>query len=136
MTGHKQPPEHAKFPKGKSGNPGGRPKVSAELAHVQQVREVDAKRIFSKYLMMVRPDLQAALASDSLPGFDLIVVSTILSAIAKGDFLKILPIIERLCGKVPVSNTEIALPEPVTIKRINGEEYILASKRSSVEAES
>ncbi len=104
--GYKTPTK--KWAKGVSGNPGGRPKVSKELAHVPLFREVDAKHIFSKYLKMEHEKLIDARKDDSLSGFEMIVVSAILNSVRQGDYSKVAPIIERLFGKVK-ENVDISV---------------------------
>lgn len=102
------PPEHSRFKKGQSGNPGGRPKCSKELAEIKTFNDMELKKVISKYLRMSKPELIKAGNSEDLPGIDLIIARTMVNAANKGDFSRIVYLIERVCGKV-------SEPEPNTI---------------------
>ena len=110
------PPEATRFKKGQSGNPSGRPK---NLFSVDQL-----KAVIGKHFRMTHKEVQEVLASSKSPTIDLIVCSAINRAIADGDIARAEYLFNRSLGKVK-DVMEIVRPEPVIIKRLNGEEISL-----------
>jgi hypothetical protein len=122
----KGPPEHTRFKPGQSGNPGGKPKVSKELAAITSFNDAEMRKIISKYFRMDRPGLIEAGNSETLSSIELVIARALYEAARKGDLSKIMPLIERVCGRVKIvaeeENTERAeiaqMPLPVLLQLI------------------
>ena len=72
-TGYKKPPAHAQFPKGRSGNPKGRPKgtknlktdLLEELQEMIPIREGNQEKRVSKQRAMVKSQVARAVRGDT-----------------------------------------------------------------------
>lgn len=88
----KPPPEHTRFKKGQSGNPGGRPK--ARLT-VEKLRE-----IIDRLSFMTRMQLQAVIQAEETPMIELQIASILAQAAKTGDYSRVQFILDRVLGKV------------------------------------
>jgi hypothetical protein len=122
------PPEHTKWKKGQSGNPGGRPKLPAELKMIKELTGEEVKRLFAKYARMNKEEISSAVTDKTTPMFELVIAAGLVKAVKDGDYQKLNFILDRTIGKV-VEKTEVELPEPVIIRRASGEEIYLAAER-------
>lgn len=113
------PPEHTRFKKGVSGNPGGKPKGLLTIEVL--------KKAISKHLALSKDELKEVLNDKDSTALDLVVASTISKAIGNGDIAKVEYLFNRALGKVK-DTIEVVQPEPVVIKRLNGEEVSLQTK--------
>lgn len=115
-----------RFEKGVSGNPSGRPKREAAI---RQLKETTYKQFLDglqKYGTLSRAEMQAELMRPDATMFE-IMFGQIVASAAKGDKDARQVLLERLWGKV-TEKVEVAKPEPVIIKRANGEEVRLETK--------
>jgi len=126
------PPEHTRWKKGVSANPGGRPRVKGDLAKITDLTNVELKKLITKYFRMDKNAVKEVGESTTLPMIDVAIARTIFRASQSGDFHKLLPLIERVCGKVK-DVMEVIQPEPVIIQRSDGTEIELGTR--IVEAE-
>ncbi len=128
MANKKGPPEHTRFKKGQSGNPGGKPKLAADLAKISTYTDAELRKVISKYLRMIKAALIDAGNSEALPIIEIIIARTLVQAGNKGDFTRILPLIERVAGRVlPVAQDEGAIHK-LTIERVTGEKVEMISQ--------
>ena len=118
------PPVGARWKKGQSGNPEGRRKLPADLRNIAEVTTAELKRIISKHFRMILPEIQKVIDNPQSTALDLIIASTIKQAIKRGDIQKAEYLFNRCMGRV-TGKVEITQPEPVVIKRLNGEEICL-----------
>lgn len=88
------------FKKGQSGNPGGKPKLPKELKDIQQVTTHELQRYISKYFRMNRTQIVKACASEVLPMMEVAIARTLHVAAKNGEFHRLLPLLDRLLGKV------------------------------------
>ena len=95
-----QPPKDCRFKKCQSGNPGGRPKLPEHLKEIKEFNDQELKRIISKYFRMTKPECKEASESDDLPMVELAIASALQTSVRYGEISKIIPLIERVCGKV------------------------------------
>lgn len=91
--------KHA-FKKGQSGNPGGKPKLPKELKEIVQFTNAEMQRVISKYFRMDKEEINIAGDSTTLPMIEVVIARTIQSSAKYGDYHKVLPLVDRLCGKV------------------------------------
>lgn len=83
------PPEHTRFKKGQSGNPGGRPKLPKHLRKVKDWVPLEMRRTIIMYLRMSKAKLEALLKeSHKLPMFEALIASIIANAYKTGDLAK------------------------------------------------
>lgn len=128
MANKKGPPEYTRFKKGQSGNPSGRPKVAKELASISTYTDAELRKVISKYLRMIKAALIEAGNSEALPIIEIIIARTLVQAGNKGDFTRIMPLIERVAGKVLPVDPAAGAIHKLTIERISGEKVELTSK--------
>jgi hypothetical protein len=88
------------FQKGQSGNPGGRPKVKGALAEIEDFNSAELRKIVSKNFRLTKPEVKAAGESDTLPCIEVAIARAIHKGIVTGEVSRIMPLIERTCGKV------------------------------------
>jgi hypothetical protein len=134
MANPKGPPAEYRFKKGQSGNPGGRPKIPDSLKGIKDLDDAEMKRLISKYLRMTHELVNKIKDAMDIPMIEKVLARTMINASNHGDITKLLPLIERLCGKV--------MPQPLdaggavhklTIERISGEKVEMTSSSAKEE---
>jgi hypothetical protein len=88
------------YKKGQSGNPNGRPPMSADLRMMGRVTKYEFERLIHRYLIMTRDELEAATKDPKTPILELTVASILKKAIIGGDQTRLNFILDRLIGKV------------------------------------
>ena len=126
------PPKDTRFKPGVSGNKGGRPKLPPELKAFKEISSEEVKRLFAKYARASKEELKEALQAENTPCIELVIASGLARAIKDGDYSKLNFILDRTIGKV-AEKTSIDLPEPLIIKRRNGDEVYLAAEKKVIE---
>lgn len=102
--GNPNPPH--KFKKGVSGNPKGRPKTPAHLAHISRLTKDEINLIFSKYCRMTGEELQRASKDAKIPALEAWIASGIVSGILEGNWYNLNVMFDRIFGK----------PQPLTLE--------------------
>lgn len=91
------------FQKGKSGNPGGRPKLPERLAKVRKLTRDEVNLTFAKYCQMTFPDMNAILSHpekrNSIPMLDLWICTGIANGVKTGDWKNMVIMFDRIFGK-------------------------------------
>jgi hypothetical protein len=87
------------WPKGVSGNPGGKPKLPKELKAIPGITSTEISRIISKYARMSVTELKAIVSDESYPSFESAVCAVLLRCIQYGDFLRLNFLCEKAAGK-------------------------------------
>jgi Family of unknown function (DUF5681) len=118
--GYKNPPREAQFKPGQSGNDKGRPPVAIELKYGKFFTVDELKRHITNHFRMPYDQLLIRMQDHSLPAIEHILMSTIASAIEKGDISKAEYMFMRILGRI-TEKLEISHPEPVAIHRANGD---------------
>lgn len=88
------------FQKGVSGNPGGRPKLSKDLLNTKEFTDYELRRVISKYFRMKKEACKEAGQSETLPMIEVAIARAVQKAAHLGDITRIIPLIERVCGKM------------------------------------
>ncbi len=91
----------AKFAKGKSGNPGGRPKVPADVKKMRELTRDEFARAANQFLFMTRAEIKVKLEAVDTVGIELMVGEMIDRGIRFGDPVRLGFVLDRLIGKVP-----------------------------------
>lgn len=118
--GKKPPPEHTKWKKGISGNPGGRPRVPEHLRKVAELTVDELKRTIALHFRMEKAEIAEVLRDPKSKALDLIIASAIVQAIKNGDMHKAEYLFLRSLGKV-TEKLELQHPEPVVIQKLSGD---------------
>lgn len=85
----------AKWAKGQSGNPGGRPKLPEHLRNVERIHADEIKAMISRFSRMRVSDLKAYLKDPEVTGIEQQLISNILNPLSIGFVL------DRTIGKEP-----------------------------------
>lgn len=119
-------PPGAGFKKGQSGNPSGRPKLSAELALIKKLSREEVNAIFAKYARMSKEQMQEALKDSSLPSLELWICSGIINGIRNGDWYNLNIMFDRIFGKtLPINETpQLTNSQVIVTLPANGKEAI------------
>lgn len=117
----------AKFQPGKSGNPNGRPKVWDGLAGIKPITSDNLKKLITLHFEKTEEELDQIINDKDSPSIYLLIASSIKKAIEKGDLQRAEYLFMRSLGRVTES-VETPQPEPVVIKRANGEQVTLDVK--------
>ncbi len=128
----KKMPVGRPFQPGQSGNPAGRGKLPEELRQYKELTPEEVKRMFAKYARMGEAGIDEAMNEDDTPMFEKVIASGLKRALKDGDYAKLNFILDRTIGKV-AEKTSIDLPEPLIIKRRNGDEVYLAAEKKAIE---
>lgn len=123
------PPKSGQFKKGQSGNPGGISKYRKDLSGTLLYTNKELRQVISKYLRLQMPELVATGESNTAPAIDMIVAKTLINAVEKGEYSRIQPLIERVCGK-PAEMTPEESKEPSTehLDGLSDDELIALAK--------
>lgn len=100
MNKYKPVPPH-KFPKGVSGNPSGRPKLPPHLAKIVLYGRGEINAIFSRYLRMTLPELEAVIADINTPMMDKWICKSISEGYKNGDLSAMNSMLDRMFGRMP-----------------------------------
>jgi hypothetical protein len=103
-------PRGRPFEPGKSGNPGGRPALPADLKEAQALTRQEFMRVINKYLQMSPAELVAVLKNPATPALHLMVITIIMAAVDKADPIRAEFILIRVLGKAP-NAAEVEDPE-------------------------
>ncbi len=91
------------WPKGVSGNPGGKPKLPPELLAIKAYSRREITRIISKYGRMTFNEVSAMIQNSKMPVMDIAICRIFLESIEKGDERRLQFLIENTVGKIPDS---------------------------------
>lgn len=106
------------FKKGKSGNPGGRPKLPEELRKAKEMTKADFLDIATKFLKLTKEELQAKAKDPKTTAVELVVASVIAKCISTGDQKRINFLLEWMFGKLTTSHT-------VDVPQMSGHELLM-----------
>lgn len=89
-----------RFPKGVSGNPGGKPKSPDFLKDVRTLPQYTAAKLWSKWLSLDAEAVKAQGENWKLNALELAICRAILSDIERGELRNIEQGLSRICGKL------------------------------------
>ncbi len=116
-----------KFKPGQSGNPGGRPKLPADIAEARKLNQHELERVINQYIWMTKDELKAAAKAPTTTVMELMIASIVASAIEKGDQMRLEFILARIIGKVR-DQLELTGQVPFVIKKRDGTEMVMGVK--------
>lgn len=114
------------FPKGVSGNPNGRTKLNAQWAHIDTYGPLHVKKAISLHFQMSWQQIIELLNDKTQSAIDLVFASAINKAILTGDIMKVIPLIERVAGKVQESPQELN----INLQQISNAELVELGKQA------
>lgn len=94
------PPKSTRWPKGVSGNPNGRPRLTPELKQIKDLNPSTLRRMISRYWGMNQQELSQVLADPDTPAIDAFLAKTVMLSIEKGDPLRAEFLFKRSLGNV------------------------------------
>src|SRR4051794_6724754 len=112
----------AKFKPGKSGNPGGRPKLDPDVKKLRELTKEQFKELATILLHGTQEDLQHLLDKPDTSMLTQWLARVAMVGSERGDYSTLDNLLNRLIGKVK-DEVEVSLPKPTIIKRFNGEEW-------------
>ena len=80
-------------------NPLGRPKVPEDIKDARKMNKLEFERLLNKYLSMTAKEINEVLLHPETPSLDIIVCQVIIKAAARGDYLRLNFLLDRLIGK-------------------------------------
>ncbi len=128
----KKPGPGRPFPKGVSGNPSGKPKIAQHLAHIKTLQKDELMKIISLHFCSGRETLEGVVEKAAW-AIDGVIASAILLAWRTGDLNKVVPLLDRLFGKIPTELPDTGAIQKLTIERISGEKVELTSQVGEAE---
>jgi len=114
----KAPPKANQFKKGKSGNPGGRPKLPPDVRAAMKLNKSAFVRLVNEYLWIPWDDSQKRLRSKDCSLMEMAIGEMALAA-ANGCGQSMDRILNRLIGK-PRDKMELTIPTPFIIAKTDG----------------
>ena len=114
----------AKFKKGKSGNPTGRPKETPEDKVVKQLTRQTWNDLSQKMMTCTQQDLIKLLATGELPYESELFIQHMITLGEKPDWHAYEKYLARRIGPVK-QELELSLPKPIVIHRRDGSQTIL-----------
>ena len=108
------------FKKGKSGNPGGRPKASNTMKELKKLSKNKFAEILMKFLYLTNEEIKEIVRNPKTAMLELMLGSVILKAIRTGDQQRLDFLLNRCIGRV-TDSVDISI-QPYIIRRKNGEE--------------
>lgn len=90
----------AKFQKGVSGNPGGKPRIRDELKKIPELTSIEVNRVISQYVRKSGKEIQKDLKNMDLSIFELNLASALDKGRRLGDLSKLAYCLDRTIGKI------------------------------------
>ncbi len=119
------------WPKGVSGNPGGKIKIPEELRNIKSLTQGEVTKLISKYARMLAEELEIA-KQGKIAVLDLALISILEKTIDTGDYQRLAFLLERCCGKIPdVVEDEEDLEEREKLAAIPARELALLLLKTS-----
>jgi hypothetical protein len=116
-----------KFKKGRSGNPGGRPKLPPDVREAKNLTQQQLILILNKLMFMTDFEIKQLLNDPKTNKFERIVGRILDKADLHGDSVRLEFLLNRTIGKV-TEKVQHTLPRPVIIKRLDGTEVIMKAE--------
>jgi hypothetical protein len=112
--------EKTQFKKGHNKPGPGRPPQAPELKKIPRLTKDQVQACIAKYQWMGLDELEVAMKDEKRSMLEHMIMSIIHKAMKQGDQNRLEFLFNRTIGKVK-EVTEIQLPEPTFVKRLNGE---------------
>jgi hypothetical protein len=91
------------WPKGVSGNPGGRKKLPEDIKAVRELNKLEMERLLNRFIYMKREELEAIKTNKDTTLLELFVASVVSKGITMGDERRLNFLFDRLVGRVKES---------------------------------
>lgn len=117
------------FKPGDRGNPGGRPKLTADEKKLQKLTKPMVAKLLTETCGMTRTDMERAAQEPNTTAIKILFIKAVLDGLdPKGDAVKACEfILNRTVGKVK-EEIEMHLPVPTIIEYPDGSQTLLGSK--------
>jgi hypothetical protein len=112
--------EDTQFKPGQSGNPNGRPQLSADERRIRKLTNDEIKEVGSLLLAGKESELAALVASDETPILKKWMANVALIGLKSGDERRMTALLDRIVGKVKEEIDINVRPRPVIIERHDG----------------
>ncbi len=107
------------FQPGQSGNPNGRPPVSADVLRIRKLTNNEIKEVGSLLLAGRESDLEEMVKNSETPILKKWMANVSLMGLKSGDEKRLNAILDRIVGKVK-DVVQVELPRPTIIERLDG----------------
>lgn len=120
-----------RFKPGQSGNPNGRPPVSAEVKRIRKLTNNEIKDVGTLLLEGRESELEEMIKDDETPILKKFMANVCLIGMKSGDEKRLNAILDRIVGKVK-DVVQVELPKPTIIERHDGSTMELGSEIKQV----
>lgn len=120
--------------KGQSGNPGGRPKLPADVKAARIMDKVALSRAMHELIHASDEILTALVASPTAPALSKALASVLLKAIEDGDMQRVEGLLRRYIGPVE-STVNMKFPKPTVVRRFGSTESVVLGHEVEEESE-
>lgn len=116
-----------KWKKGANDNPGGKPKLPADVKAYKKFTYVESVKILSIACWMTKEEMFDRISDPNTPLIELAILSNFAMAIKNGDSTRLNMILDRVIGKV-TERVEYNLPQPTVVKLVDEDASVIIGR--------